>query len=611
MTNHSTIWMAIDLLRAPSNVRRVRTTPLPKDVSKLLAIAAGDEATLGEVKRGTNLPEQSLREAAAFYIEQILLHPDADHYRVLGAQSNASIAELRRNMALLVRWLHPDHKNGSDRSVFVGRVTRAWNELKSEDRRASYNLSRRRGLEKRASKSVKRNRKPTPSRVKPRHTSEAPRGAPETHFGDPVWRESSLTLHTARRPGAIERPPSQAGDRSARSASAQTANGPVATPLRRYRKPIVIGLGILLAWGVITQSLVAYLSDAYPEAAYWLHATPTVLLNLADDKLNADAAKRVMEPVLSPNFEHASRERSYAKGIQSIEKLDAQADAEKSPENKDFVSSSGADDDLSEADYAQIKSWAQRALRNDPLNARALRILAQIADHASDAGKTEALMQGAAQRSLQESLAIFWVMRQRYRDQDYAEAIRYADILLRTRPQLSDHVFPMLGRIAEIPDAKGELTSALAKDPPWRAQFFNSLSRNVTDARTPLELLLSLRDAATPPTDAERQAYLQALIEHKLYELAYYSWLQFLPPDQLGNTGRLFNGSFEVPPSGLPFDWVFKKAPGVNVKFAPRPDHEREQALLIEFGPGRVDFGAGHQRIGSVAAGRLPPRRKI
>ena len=75
--------------------------------------------------------------------------------------------------------------------------------------------------------------------------------------------------------------------------------------------------------------------------------------------------------------------------------------------------------------------------------------------------------------------------------------------------------------------------------------------------------------------------------------MAYYSWLQFLPPDQLSNTGRLYNGSFEVPPSGLPFDWVFKKGPGVNIKFAPRPDQDREQALLIEFGPGRVDFGAG------------------
>ena len=93
--------------------------------------------------------------------------------------------------------------------------------------------------------------------------------------------------------------------------------------------PSLSGWQYCWLWGVITQSLVAYLSDASPEAAYWLHATPTVLLNLADDKLNADAEKKVMEPVLSPNFEHASRERSYAKGIQGIEKLDAQADAER------------------------------------------------------------------------------------------------------------------------------------------------------------------------------------------------------------------------------------------------------------------------------------------
>ena len=306
---------------------------------------------------------------------------------------------------------------------------------------------------------------------------------------------------------------------------------------------------------------------------------------------------KVVEPVLSDNFEHASRQRSYAKGIQSIEKLDTQPNAEAAAENGNATQTtrqtSSTADNLSEADYAQVKTWAELALRQDPLNARALRILAQVAEHNADDDRTKALMQGAAQRSPQESLAVFWMMRQNFRDRNYAEAIRYADILLRTRPQLADHVFPMLGRIAEIPAANAELKNALAKDPPWRPQFFNALPRNITDARTPLELMLSLRDAATPPTNAERQPYLQALIEHKLYEIAYYSWLQFLPPDQLTNTGRLYNGSFEEAPSGAPFDWVFKKGAGVNVKFAPRPDREREQALLIEFGPGRVNFGGG------------------
>ena len=365
----------------------------------------------------------------------------------------------------------------------------------------------------------------------------------------------------------------------------------------RYRKIIVVTLAVLLTWGVITQSLVAYLSDASPDVAYWLHATPAVLLNLADDKLNADAATQVVEPVLSSDFEHASRERSYAKGIQSIEKLDDQSDAAEPSDNPATPKSSSTAEGLSEADYAQIRTWAKTALRGDPLNARALRILGQIAEHGADDARTEALMRGAAQRSLQESLAVFWMMRQSYRNRDYHEALRYADILLRTRPQLAEHVFPMLGRVAEIPAAKGELQTMLAGNPPWRARFLTALPANITDARTPLELLLALRDTAAPPTDAERQAYLQALIDHKLYELAYYSWLQFLPPDQLSNTGRLFNGSFELPPSGLPFDWVFKKAAGVNIKFAPRPDRERQQALLIEFGPGRVDFAGGIREL--------------
>ena len=359
--------------------------------------------------------------------------------------------------------------------------------------------------------------------------------------------------------------------------------------LLRYRVFVIAGVAALLAWEVITRSLVAYLANTSPDAAYWLRGTPTVLLNLADDKLNADAATKVVEPVLSYDIEHAKQERSYAKGIQSIEKLDKTAETKGEGDAAEADSS----DSLSEADYAQVQRWAEKALRGDPLNARALRILAQVAQHSSDHGKTEALMQGAVQRSLEESLAVFWMMRESYSEQNYADAMRYADILLRTRPQLSQHVFPMLGRMAENLGASDELKRALGENPPWRAQFFDALPSQVTDARTPLELLLSLSNTTTPSTEAERSSYLNALVRHKLYELAYYSWLQFLPQEQLSKTGRLFNGSFDAAPSGLPFDWVFTRGGGVNVKFAQRSDQEGKRALLIEFGPGRVDFSSG------------------
>ena len=83
-----------------------------------------------------------MRKASAFFIEQILLDPEADSYRVLGADRSATASELRRNMALLLRWLHPDMDRRGTRSMFAGRVTGAWETLKTPERRAAYDKDR-------------------------------------------------------------------------------------------------------------------------------------------------------------------------------------------------------------------------------------------------------------------------------------------------------------------------------------------------------------------------------------------------------------------------------------------------------------------------------------
>lgn len=138
MTDQPAIRTAVALLHMPASLRQVRGEPLPADVEMVLRIAAGDEDEAVEAARLLNRPRDIIQKAAVFYIEQVLLMPGADSYRVLGARPDTPSHQLRRHMALLISWLHPDRNPGSDHGSMTARVTGAWNDLSSEERRRNY-----------------------------------------------------------------------------------------------------------------------------------------------------------------------------------------------------------------------------------------------------------------------------------------------------------------------------------------------------------------------------------------------------------------------------------------------------------------------------------------
>ena len=138
------------------------------------------------------------------------------------------------------------------------------------------------------------------------------------------------------------------------------------------------------------------------------------------------------------------------------------------------------------------------------------------------------------------------------------------------------------------------MAGLLQTNPPWRPAFFGRLTRSITDARTPLYLLLGLQDTAHPPTQKELSSYINFLVGKQFHELAYYTWLQFLPTEELAKITPLYNPSFEKPLSGLPFDWTLAQGSGSTSEIRPRPDRGNdqgdEQALFVEFTQGRAEF---------------------
>lgn len=143
MAESDALHAALLLAKDPVSVRKLQRAELPGGIPAVLAIAIGDEAALAEARTYTGRSSAALTEAAGFFVEQVLLDHDADSYRVLGGSRRSTHEELRHNMALLMRWLHPDlqalrNRAAADREVFSSRVTRAWEDLKNDERRRTY-----------------------------------------------------------------------------------------------------------------------------------------------------------------------------------------------------------------------------------------------------------------------------------------------------------------------------------------------------------------------------------------------------------------------------------------------------------------------------------------
>ncbi len=367
----------------------------------------------------------------------------------------------------------------------------------------------------------------------------------------------------------------------------------------RLKRIAVALLSLLLVLLICGTSLIAYLADTAPGTALRLKPNdPVALLNLADRKLVAlVAAKQAASGPAAPSRRSEPQLKFANPALNRIlpRRLEEDADGGAVAEPVPPAPSAASPDTA--AELAAIRSLAERALASDPLSARALRILGQVAEEAGDQPRAVELMRRAVRLSMQETSAVYFMMLNSYNEKSYEEALYYADVLLRTRPGLQIYATPMLTQMLESGVGSDMILKLLVSRPPWRTQVLANMLPSITDARTPLSLLLSLKTTPAPPTDEELSTYLRFLIQKNFYELAYYTWLQFLPPERLASTRLVFNGGFDTQPAGFPFDWTIKQGAGVTLEIAPAPDAGDNRSLRVAFGSGRVHMVPVTQRL--------------
>ena len=130
--------LAIRLNSLPSQVRAARQQPLPPGMPLLLAAAAGDPEALDIASRTLERSVGDVTASARFFVEQVMLVPGGSSYRALGLGPDAAAADLRRHFAWCLKFLHPDRDPVGDRASLALRVTSAWDDLKTPERREAY-----------------------------------------------------------------------------------------------------------------------------------------------------------------------------------------------------------------------------------------------------------------------------------------------------------------------------------------------------------------------------------------------------------------------------------------------------------------------------------------
>lgn len=181
--------------------------------------------------------------------------------------------------------------------------------------------------------------------------------------------------------------------------------------------------------------------------------------------------------------------------------------------------------------------------------------------------------------------AEFWLGQQRP-----DRALARWTMLLRTRPETAAQLFPLLLRLAENPATQSLLQPLLIDPPEWWDAFFAHVAAHATRVETVLFLYQQRNRGKALPVAVEQRVFLDRLWKEGRWPEAYLAWLNGLDERQQQGLGNLYNGNFELPVTGVGFDWRISSPQGTLVEIAETYGTRGGRALHVAFDGQRVHF---------------------
>ena len=231
---------------------------------------------------------------------------------------------------------------------------------------------------------------------------------------------------------------------------------------------------------------------------------------------------------------------------------------------------------------------ARAAIRSAPLDGRGYRFLARQVELGGDLPRAMSLYSIAATRGPRDLPTLGRLIEYELKGKNYAQALAHIDQVLRVEPELSKRLYPVLAAL--VAQDPAEVANVLLKFPPWRSDFLFRLIANSPDNAALPRLVERLRRSPDGLSSRELSAWLNRLIKRGQWSSAYLSWVESLSPTASKRIGNVYNGSFELEPSQMGFDWRFGTVPGARVSRAQVTGSDGQYALRVEFEDRRVPF---------------------
>jgi hypothetical protein len=125
---------ALEMFRNPVQARSHAKRQLPRDMLSVIKIAAGDEATVSQWAQSCDETPDVIRQAAVFYLQQIISQSGSDNFRMLGLLPSASMEDIRLHKRWLLKWLHPDLNPSKWQAALFYRISAVAETIVQSDR---------------------------------------------------------------------------------------------------------------------------------------------------------------------------------------------------------------------------------------------------------------------------------------------------------------------------------------------------------------------------------------------------------------------------------------------------------------------------------------------